>query len=212
MVLKLGALMVTALIIWLAPNAGREPTAAAAFSSHHPPAASSQPSVMASAAFKLYVPIVSRQEPPPPPGSLPPIYWDPRLGPGGLSGLENVRIIPATVGHSQKFWRVVSVVFQDWYESGNDHTIYVKTVDEYGNRLTGKQAHFTGAFSGISEYPSEKPAGDLCDCNYDFPMFGDAYAAEIVADGYPSDQMAGMIMPENRHVNYRITFQRATWP
>ncbi len=165
-----------------------------------------------SGAYVYYFPVISNQlasscsaAP------LPPVDWDPRLGPGGLRLLEQVRIIPALVASCKQYWRVVVVKFEDYYESGNDHTIYVKVVDENGNRAQGQVLHVTGEWSGISEHPSEKPAGDLCNCNFDFPMFGDAYDVHI--DGaLPTDTMAGMIMPMKQHVNYRITFQRVWNP
>jgi hypothetical protein len=164
------------------------------------------------AAYLYYFPVVSKQ---PETSScstapLPPVDWDSRLGPGGLPLLDKVRIIPAQVAPCQKYWRVVVVKFEDITESGNDHTIYVKVLDEFGNRAEGERLHVT-SWGGLSEYPDEKPAGDLCNCNFDFPMWGDAYSVHI--DGaLPSDIMADMIMPMRRHVNYRITFQRALNP
>ncbi len=144
--------------------------------------------------------------------ALPPVDWDPRLGsgPDALPHLDSVHIIPANVAHGQKFWRVVRLKFEDINESGNDHTIYVKVLDENGKRIDGKKAHLTST-GGLSEYPDEKPAGDLCDCNYNYPMFGDGYNFTI-EDQYPSDTAAGMIMPMHRHVNYRVTFQLVTNP
>ncbi len=144
--------------------------------------------------------------------ALPPVEWDPRLGTGPqhLDRLENVRLVPANVGHGQKFWRVTKVKFENIEESGNDHTIYIKVLDENGKRIDGKKAHLTSE-GGLSEYPEEKPAGDMCDCNFNYPMYGDGYAFNI-EDQYPSDKVAGMIMPLRRHVNYRITFQLVTNP
>ncbi len=162
------------------------------------------------ATYQYYFPIISKQQAACSAVPLPPVDWDPRLGPGGLPLLENVRIIPAQVAACQQYWRVVFVKFQNINESGNDHTIYVKVLDENGNRTEGEKLHLT-SWGGLSEYPNEKPAGDLCNCNFDYPMYGDAYSIHI--DGaLPSDTMADMIMPMNRHVNYRITFQRARNP
>lgn len=145
--------------------------------------------------------------------TLPPIYWDPRLGngPNALPRLEVVKLVPAqNVGHGQKFWRVVRVKFEDVSESGSDHTIYVKVLGESGNRVEGKKLHLTSV-GALSEYPDEKPAGDLCDCNFNYPMYGDGYNVQI-EDQYPSDQVVNMIMPLNQHVNYRVTFQLTTNP
>ncbi len=157
-----------------------------------------------------YFPVVSNQPQSCSAALLPPVEWDSRLGPGGLLLLDQVRIIPASVAPCAKYWRVVVVQFQDINESGNDHTIYVKVLDENGNRAEGERLHVT-SWGGLSEYPDEKPAGDLCNCNFDYPMYGDAYSVHI--DGVlPSDTMADMILPMRRHVNYRVTFQRVLNP
>lgn len=163
-----------------------------------------------------YLPFIAVAPPPTisPCGAPPlaPIYWDPRVGPyGTLDHYETVRIVPAVVGHCDWFWRVVVVKLEDYYESGGNHNIYLKILDENGNRVYGTRAHLTSEWAGLSEYPTEKEPGDMCDCNFDYPMYGDAYAFTI-EDAYPSDQMAGMVMPLNQHVNYRIAFQRTLNP
>ncbi len=147
--------------------------------------------------------------------TLPPVEWDPRLGngPQALPHLENVRLIPAQVAHGQKFWRVIRVKFENIDESGNDHTIYVKILGEDGKRVDGIKLQVTSDTTGeaFPDQPTEKSASDLCDCNYNYPLYGDGYDVQII-DQYPSDKVAGMIMPLRRHVNYRITYQLVTNP
>lgn len=157
-------------------------------------------------------PVVAAAAPAAPVPALPPIYWDQRIGNGNqvLPHLESVKLEPAAVAHGQKFWRAVSVKFEDISESGSDHTIYVKVLGEDGKRVDGKKAHLTSV-GGLSEYPDEKPANDLCDCNFNYPMYGDGYGFNI-EDQFPSDKVSGMIMPMRRHVNYRIIFQLTTNP
>jgi len=140
----------------------------------------------------------------------PPLEWDSRLGPGGLPLLENVRIIPANVAQGQRYWRITKVKFENIDESGNDHSIYVKVLDENCNRLGGTIAHLTSE-GGASEFLTEVSFGDLCNCNFAYPMYGDVYNIHIETL-YPSDAIAGMLMPMRRHVNYRITFQLTTKP
>ena len=146
---------------------------------------------------------------------LPPIEWDPRLGSGTqvLPHLENVRVVPAQVGHGQKFWRAVKVKFENIDESGSDHTIYIKILDETGKRVSGKKLQVTSDTSGevYPDQPTEKSADDMCDCNFNYPMYGDGYDVQII-DGIPSDKVGGMVMPMRRHVNYKITFQLVTNP
>ncbi len=181
------------------PTATRRPTnAPATRAPTQPPAPTAQPT--------------SAVPPTPTAPPLPPAYWDKRIGngPEHLNLMDSVQLSPAKVGSGQKWWRAVSVKFEDINESGNDHTIYVKVVDETNKRVEGKKAHLTST-GGLSEYPDEKPASDLCDCNYNYPMYGDGYAFEV-EDQYPSDKVSGMIMPMRRHVNYRLTFQLTTMP
>jgi len=144
--------------------------------------------------------------------TLPPAYIDARLGTGPqvLPLLDKVKIIPANVARGQKFWRVTSLKFEDITESGSDHSIYVKIFDESGKRTEAK-LKLRGEGSGDLPDPEQKKADDICDCNYGIGMWGDGYGVQIV-DQYPSEQVVGMIMPMNRHVNYRIAFQLSTMP
>lgn len=146
---------------------------------------------------------------------LPPVQWDPRLGVGGLPLLQGIHLEKASVGSGQKFWMATIVKYEDIGESGNDHTIYIKVLDEDGRRIEDATAIISWDETGGGQVnrltPSdEKPAGDFCDCNYNWPMYGAGYAVSM--EGLPSDKVAGMIMPMKRHVNYRLTFQRFVMP
>ncbi|MDL1897094.1 cyclic nucleotide-binding domain-containing protein [Anaerolineae bacterium CFX7] len=148
---------------------------------------------------------------------LAPRKWDSRLGPGGLPLLQNIGVTEAAVSPGQKYWRLVDMVFQDaGQESGNDHTIYIKLIDENGARVSDKVVEISWDESGAIEIQrlslaDQKPKGDYCDCNYNWPMYGAGYRARV-DDSIPSDKAYGMIMPMHRHVNYRLTFQRVTMP
>jgi hypothetical protein len=138
---------------------------------------------------------------------------DARLGnsPQALPHLEQVRVVDApSVGHGQKFWRVTSLKFEDISEANNDHTIYVKILDENGKR-TEANIKWWGDGSGDQPPQEQKKADDICDCNYGLFMFGDGYGVKI-DDQHPSDQVVGMIMPMRRHVNYKVIFQLVTNP
>ena len=131
-----------------------------------------------------------------------------------LAHLENVRLIAATgLAHGQKYWRVTRVKFENIDESGSDHTIYVKILDENGKRVEGKNLQVTSDTGGgvFPDQPTEKSASDICDCNFNYPMYGDGYNVQVVGD-LPSDKVAGMIMPLKRHVNFKITYQLSTNP
>jgi CRP-like cAMP-binding protein len=150
---------------------------------------------------------------------LPPIDWDSRLGVDSATypDLGGIRIIPATVAHGQKFWRAVRVRFEGLGESGNDHTIYVKTMGEDGKRVDTKRVRLTSA-GGLNELMDAKNPDDVCDCSASYPMFGDGYNANV-EDDIPSDKVFGMCMcgipnvySHKAHVNYKIVFQLVTNP
>jgi hypothetical protein len=131
--------------------------------------------------------------------------------------LQDIGVEDAKVDHGQQFWRLVDMTFQDaGQESGNDHTIYIKLIDENGARVSDKAVEVSWDESGAIEIQrlslsDEKPKGDYCDCNYNWPMYGAGYRVRV-DDSIPSDKVYGMIMPMKRHVNYRLTFQRVTMP
>jgi CRP-like cAMP-binding protein len=148
---------------------------------------------------------------------LPPRKWDSRLGSGGLPLLQDIGVTEAVVSSGQAYWRLVDMVFQDaGQESGNDHTIYIKLIDENGARVNDKVVEISWDESGAIEIQrlslaDQKPKGDYCDCNYNWPMYGAGYRVRV-DDAIPSDRVYGMIMPMHRHVNYRLTFQRVIMP
>lgn len=148
---------------------------------------------------------------------LPPREWDSRLGPGGLPLLQGIDVLDATAAPGQSYWRLIRMKFQDaGQESGNDHTIYVTMIDEEGKRVEDKVVQVSWDQSGAVEVQrlsisDQKPKGDYCECNYNWPMYGAGYRVKV-DDSIPSDQARGMIMPMNRHVNYRLTFQRVIMP
>lgn len=148
---------------------------------------------------------------------LAPIQWDSRLGPGGLPLLQGIGVENANVAPGQSFWRLVIMKFQDaGAESGNDHTIYITLLDGDGNRVNDQAVEVSWDESGAIQrqrlsISDEKPKGDYCQCNYNWPMYGGGYRVRVDSD-IPSDKVFGMIMPMKRHVNYRLTFQRVVMP
>ena len=148
---------------------------------------------------------------------LVPIEWDSRLGPGGLPLLQGIHVENANVAPGQSFWRLVVMKFQDaGAESGNDHTIYISLIDGDGNRVDDQSVEISWDESGAIQrqrlsISDEKPKGDYCHCNYNWPMYGGGYRVRVDSD-IPSDKVIGMIMPMKRHVNYRLTFQRLVMP
>jgi hypothetical protein len=135
-----------------------------------------------------------------------------------------VGIAAAPVAPGQQYWRVVRGVFQDWNESGGDHTIYINVVDGNGNRLSmGEGAQF-GTISWGPEAPLVWGAKPANESPANWPMTGGlgAYTIWITVDGLPSERVYGMGLvsttsdgvllnqPGRVHCNFLITFQRAT--
>lgn len=173
-----------------------------------------EPTTAPEAATAEQSPLAVPAAPRPP---LPPREWDSRLGPGGLPLLQDINVVDATVTSGQPFWRLIKMKFEDaGQESGNDHTIYVTLIDEEGKRVDDKVIEVSWDQGGAVEVQrlsisDQKPKGDYCECNYNWPMYGAGYRVKV-DDSIPSDQARGMIMPMHRHVNYRLTYQRVIMP
>jgi hypothetical protein len=131
--------------------------------------------------------------------------------------MQQVDLQKVSVAPGQAFWKLVKLKFEDaGQESGNDHTIYVALWDEEGRRVEDKVISVMWDQSGAVEnirlsVTDQKPRGDYCECNYNWPMYGAAYRVKV-DDSSPSDLVVGMYMPGHRHVNYRLTFQRVIQP
>ncbi len=158
-------------------------------------------------------PAVAAAPPSPAAPPLPPAYWDPRLGTGPqvFGQLDRIRLVPIpNLASGQKFWRAISVKFEDIHESGNDHTIYIKIFDENGKRIEAPLKAWIEELGPLTDVVAKSPE-DICDCNYGIGMFGGTYGVQV-GGNYPSEQIVGMHMPANRHVNYKIIFQLTTMP
>ena len=147
---------------------------------------------------------------------LPPRDWDPRLGPNGLPGLQDVGVTDAQVQFGQTFWRLVKVVLEDQTQAGGDHTIYVTTLNKDGSRATGQTLAIHWLEAGVEQVQllgpdQERGAQDPCHCNFEWPMYGAAYGAYIQGD-LPSDDMYGMVLPNHEHVDYLLTYQEFHMP
>lgn len=150
--------------------------------------------------------------------ALPPIDFDSSvMGPTADAvlhpDLQGIRIMPAAVGHGQKFWRITSVK----WEKSDDHSIYVKTFGEDGKRVSGVKVRMTST-GGLNEFYDTKINDPVCDCDASYAMFGDGYRANI-EDQYPSEKIVELCMcgipnvfPHKAHVTYHISFQLVTNP
>lgn len=133
------------------------------------------------------------------------VYVDPRLKDLGFS-IEKAKVKPG-----EEYWKLVSVEYEDYKESGGRHHVYYEVVDEQGRPVPGAvvtQGWPTGS--------AKAGADGLGGAN--IPMYGGGkynpangekgpYSAWV--DGLPSDKAQGMGLPNGGHVNYRLKYQRA---
>jgi hypothetical protein len=158
--------------------------------------------------------------PTPTPVPPPPIEWDGRLA------LLGIGIADSGAARGQQYWRVTRGIFQDWNQSGGGVNISANVLDEAGNRLSLAEGQVAGAVSwpdGSAPVPWMIKPPEVYPMN--FPMGANtlgAYTVWITFGGLPSERVYGMGLvatdpagtllrqPGRMHVNYLITFQRAT--
>lgn len=163
------------------------------------------PAPVARVAAPASAPAAPPPAPPTPKPSLP-FTWDGRMNEFGI------RMDAAGVAPGQKYWRLVKALYRGPTDPvpaglpGGDHNIYIETIDENGNRLTGITALVQNG--GLSKIITENKPFPEYGSNY--PMYGmmGSYSASI--DGLPSDKVVGMGLPMKHHVSFFLTFQRAT--
>jgi hypothetical protein len=111
-------------------------------------------------------------------------------------------------------WELKEIVYQDETQSGGNHNIYVTVLDENGAPQSGVIVwqKWPGA------EPHEAQQGTLSGST-DFGIYGGAFYPDrgergayrcYVEDAAVSDEVYGIGLPANRHVNYLLTFQRVT--
>lgn len=138
----------------------------------------------------------------------PGLELDPRL-----ADLVRVSVKSAQPAPDSKYWKLISAQYQDPDESGGNINIIVFVQDERGAPLPGQRI--------IQKFPGDQATAITDERGHaEFPMSGDSsfspdrgengpYAALV--DGLPSDQVVGMGLPLKRHVQYILTYRRATF-
>lgn len=142
------------------------------------------------------------------PATAPDIDLDPRL-----ASQVNVRVKPAQLPAGANYWKLISAKFQDPDESGGNVNIVVFVQDERGAPLPGHRVF--QKFGGDQAPATTDERGHV-----EFPMSGDSSFApdrgesgpySIAVDGLPTDEIVGMGLPLRRHVQYLLTYRRATF-
>ncbi len=135
----------------------------------------------------------------PPPDNL---EWDPRLDPLG------VRLTRTTAAQG---WRLIVAKFQDENESSGNHHIYFKILNANGTPAAGVKL----IVDWNGRAGSDQPAVVVTDGNGEANCALWSILHLALKDGpyytfvkdAPSDRVSGMGLPENRHVNFLLTFK-----
>jgi len=135
----------------------------------------------------------------PPPDNL---EWDPRLDPLG------VRLTRTTAAQG---WRLIVAKFQDENESSGNHHIYFKILNANGTPAAGVKL----IVDWNGRAGSDQPAVVVTDGNGEANCALWSILHLALKDGpyytfvkdAPSDRVSGMGLPENRHVNFLLTFR-----
>ena len=111
----------------------------------------------------------------------------------------------------QNYWRLTEVRWQDGFESGSDHTIYIEVVDESGNRIVGQAVEVRWQDGNLTVLVEDKPKPEF---GANFPMYTTLGAYAVSISGLPSDVVSGLGLgtPEQPnftiHTNFFLTFRR----
>lgn len=164
------------------------------------------------------VPTATRTPTPPPGTSTPtatpwagdqPEYWDPRLD--QLMTVWQAPNVPA----GTVIWKLKSAVYENEFESGGTHSIFYKCLDFNGTQLSGVRIAMSwpgGSANALTKTPPDW--GDIAMSGGNWCPFAPPQGpyTGYVDDGVPSYRVIGMGMPCNRHVNFKLTFQKAYAP
>jgi LysM repeat protein len=128
--------------------------------------------------------------------------FDPRLA------ALNVRVLNAMVSAGYTYWRLVRAEYQDPTQSGNNHHVYYSAFDENGAPIVGQRV-----FQGWPDDQAETTTDGSGNANIAMwasysPDRGESGPYSAWVDGLPSDRVTGLGLPLNRHVNFRLTWQK----
>ncbi len=145
-----------------------------------------------------------------------PDYIDPQL-----DGFPGLYVEEANVAPGQWYWRLVTIEYENEFESGGQHHIFFKALNASGQPIENQEvwgAYSTGCTRGVDcTEISQFTKGPVDGYWANFAMFGSCapgpYGAWVDEAAGPSDAYWGMGMhnptgtPCNAHVNFRLTWQ-----
>ncbi|MCC7354010.1 MAG: hypothetical protein IT330_09650 [Anaerolineae bacterium] len=128
------------------------------------------------------------------------LRWDKRLD------ALDITLSRASPQADSPYWRLVSAVYEDEVQAGGRHHIFVRLLDEQGRDVDGNVviSWHDRTTNVVVRY---KESADAYARFTDFPMYAPlgSYSLRVVGS---SDEVRGLGLPGNRHVNYLLTFQR----
>lgn len=156
------------------------------------------------------------------PAPIAPTAWLPSF-PGEWP--PGAKFEPVNVAPGQKYWHLARALYCDDRDTRNDcpnlpggdtgTNIYVMLIGAGGWRESSplKIIKDDGSIATVDDLGPEKPANDMCNCNYSFIA---NHWPVMVGGAYPSDKISGLglysvrMKIQNAHTRYYLTFQLVT--
>ncbi len=127
--------------------------------------------------------------------------WDPRLTELGIAKHA------AVVSSGNPVFRLIKAQYQDDTESGGMHHVLIEVLNESGQRIIGQPVAMAWADGKTTMITEDKPYPEYA---ANAAMYGpmDQGTYRVYVEGAASDEISGLGLPGNHHVNYLLTFQR----
>lgn len=131
----------------------------------------------------------------------PSVIWDSRL-----AGL-NVYLEPANVSAGTLYWKLIRADYQDGYQSGGNHNMYYVITNEQGAPVANQTVWQSWPDDKTSTQTNGSGTADIAMWANYWPDQGPGPYNGYVG-GLPGDQVRGMGLPGNNHVNFILYFQK----
>ncbi len=156
------------------------------------------------------------------PAPIAPTNWIP---PFPAEWPPGAKFEPVSVAAGQKYWHLARALYCDDRDTRNDcpnlpggdtgTNIYVMLIGAGGWRESAplKVTKDDGTLATVGDLGPEKPASDMCNCNYSF--IANHWPIQV-GGAYPSDKISGLglysvrMKIQNAHTRYYLTFQLVT--
>ncbi len=172
-----------------------------------PPAPTPSPAPPPTITEPAPAPVAAPMPPPPPPEIFPTeieFEWDWRLDALGVT-LDPARVLPG-----RDYWKLVRAIYQAPDESGGTHHIRYSVLDENAKPVANQTVWQGWAEDKTSATTDAEGETEIPLWTSFAPEEGESGAYAAWVDGLPSDRVQGLGLPHSHHVNFVLTWQRAT--